>query len=420
MSSILSKDQIKILLPALKHLAELIQKYGAIHREELELLMLAGGLDKDWTLNELGKWAKMLMAVRGITDKTRQETTVSALKIRGIPEEFARLAVKSAVNVSVLKPEIHILPIQVKSDLISFGTLKAGEGGKKDLIVSGGPGQIKNRSDMLVVNPETFGPGETLLTITLRGGKEEQELSEEIILINPDNPFDTVTVSITARWDKKTEEIKKFVVPRDGSLEELLIKINDGEKIHIESGEFHLPKPVSITKSVYLQGAGINLTSIICEGEEYVLQFDGKGLFTASGLTFEHKGGKKADVLRVMGGKINLQFCRFSGGMSDEINKQIGNGLFLCGNTIGTVSMCELRNNNKSGIYSGGQVNLNLEKNTCHWNREDGIAYYDSAGGNACKNNCNRNEEYGIKVGNQAHPNLNENICQGNKWSGIS
>ncbi len=48
MTGPLSPDRLKLLLLTLRHVADMVQKSGTLSREDLQLLLLASDLDKDW------------------------------------------------------------------------------------------------------------------------------------------------------------------------------------------------------------------------------------------------------------------------------------------------------------------------------------------------------------------------------------
>jgi DNA polymerase-3 subunit beta len=217
MTDPLSPNQLERLLPALRHVAELVQQNGAPSREDLQLLLLASGLDEDWAVNELERWAKVLAAVRGVDDAARRDLAVRALTLRNVPEAPAKLAVETAAAPArVEPPEPTTLPIQVSRDAIGFGELKPGQGAQTTLKVSGGPGRVKVGSDTVTVNPSSFGPEETALTVTVKGGLDGQVLWDALIL---ESETESVKVDLTARWAAPsivTPEPPVIVTPRRG------------------------------------------------------------------------------------------------------------------------------------------------------------------------------------------------------------
>ncbi len=210
MTNSLPPVQLESLLPALRHLAELVQKSGPPSREDLQLLLLASGLDEDWAVSELERWAKVLAAVRGQTDAGKRDIVQRGLMLRGVPEAPAKLAVEmAAAPAPAPPPKPTTLPIQVSPEAIGFGELKPGQGTQGTLTVSGGPGRVKVGSDTVTVQPETFGPDETTLTVAVKGGLDGQVLWDTL---NLESETESVKVDLTARWATPVEVVDEPVV----------------------------------------------------------------------------------------------------------------------------------------------------------------------------------------------------------------
>ena len=194
MSKLLSPKQVELLLPALQHVAELVQQRGTLSVEDLKSLSLGIGLSQKWAVQELQIWAKILANVRGAKDAGKRDIAVRALELRGIPEASARLAVE------IVAPELPpsaSAPIQVGQEVIAFGELVPGQEAHATLTVSGGPGRVRVGSDLLLVEPTAFGPAETTLKVTVRGGREGQILWDTIIL---ESERERIEVEVSARW----------------------------------------------------------------------------------------------------------------------------------------------------------------------------------------------------------------------------
>src|SRR5574341_444056 len=98
MSDPLPPDKLDKLLPALKHLAEMMQKSSNVDADSLELLLLGVGLEEDWAIDEVQRWKKILSSVRGQTDTSKREFAQRALILRGVPEAHAMLGVSIAAE----------------------------------------------------------------------------------------------------------------------------------------------------------------------------------------------------------------------------------------------------------------------------------------------------------------------------------
>jgi len=196
-----SPKGVNALVPLLNDVAELVKERGALNREDVRLLLLAHGLEADWAVSELEAWAEVLREVRA--DPTRGDIAVRALTSRGVPRESAASAVKGVAVTEARASSVQTptSPIHVSRESINFGTLEPGRGAETTLTVSGGPGRVKVRSDMVRVQPETFGPQETVLTIAIAGGREGQLLWDLMIL---ESQSESVRVDIVARWSARS------------------------------------------------------------------------------------------------------------------------------------------------------------------------------------------------------------------------
>jgi len=442
MTNPLPPNQLESLLPALRHVAELVQKSGAPNRENLQLLLIASGLEEEWAIDELSRWAKVLVMVRSVTDTGKREVAVRGLMLRGILEAPAKLAVETAAGTASVPPRFHSepkaatsLPIQVSREALGFGELKPGQGTQETFTVSGGPGQVKIGSDVVTVEPETFGPNETTLTVIVKAGVDGQVLWDALTL---ESETENVNVDLTARWTTLPvseepvaleHQVKipmaisdHLVVAPDGSgthrtLAEALADAGSGATIYLRGGTHYLGQGLLLRQAVTLIGErGNGSTELVAEQGDYVLRYEGDGLFCLRDLAARWMGTGLADVVTVRNGEVQIEHCRFSGATVGE--NLYGGGLELKGNVRGKVMSCQMQGNG-TGIIVGEQAQPTLENNTCQRNKASGIAYFDDAAGTAKKNTCTDNEKRGIYVGEQAQPTLEDNTCQRNEENGI-
>ena len=210
MTDPLPPEKLERLLPALKHVADLVRDKGELSRDDLQLLLLASGMDEDWAVSELERWTKVLVTVRGENDERKKEIAVRALMLRGVPEAPAKLVVEVVTEPKPPEPTKRpVLPIKVSKEVIGFGELQPGQGAEATLVVFGGPGKVKVGSDMIKVEPTTFGPEETVLKVTVKGGLDGQVLWDALIL---ESEAERVKVEIVARWSKPTATTEQETV----------------------------------------------------------------------------------------------------------------------------------------------------------------------------------------------------------------
>ncbi len=142
----------------------------------------------------------------------------------------------------------------------------------------------------------------------------------------PDVPAATVTPLPKPSRTPSPGGSTTIVVAADGtgdygSLEEAVGAALPGATITLSPGTYRLASGLVIDKSLTLVGAGIDLTEIVGASGDFVVRFTGArsaddlsgGTFTANDLTFSNDGPGDSDVLRVDGGTIELQRCRFTG-----------------------------------------------------------------------------------------------------------
>lgn len=413
--------KIEKLLPLLRQVVELVKKNGVPSPRDICPLLSNQELNLgwSWSVKELIRWGKVLSIVRNESNEGKKEEAQRALMLRGIPEAHAKLAVEAVAHPAISTARPRPSQIQISFNTISFGELQPGEAKRVSLMVSGGPGKIKVESDMVAVKPTLFGPGETVLNITVKGGFPGQVLMDKLIL---QSESEIVLVDLTAQWRiANVVATDALVVPDDGTLEELLNQAKPGDTIQLRSGEFYLPRQMLINKAVRLYGEGKDKTQIICDGEGYVLKIyvEEPGLFAAYDIAFRHQGTRWASVLRVEKGNVDFWHCQFAGGIQHESDRYGGNGLYLTGRVRGIVEKCEFVANGADGIRLGGQAQLLLVGNQCCENKEAGITYLGQASGTARNNECLRNKGDGIYVGQEARPLLEDNRCCENKGAGI-
>jgi len=191
-----------------------------------------------------------------------------------------------------------------------------------------------------------------------------------------------------------------------------------GSTIRLDSGRYELSQPLEVDKPLSLLGAGMEETEVVGSGEGYVIRFSGEGPFVAEGITFRYEGASQANVVVVAGGEIDFDGCRFTGASMGE-GATVAAGLWLAGDTRGTVQNCLVTANESDGIVLVDQAQPALQQNACSANTERGIAYFDQAGGTARQNTCSDNGLHGIELDDGSSPLLEANTVSDNVKAGI-
>ncbi len=228
------------------------------------------------------------------------------------------------------------------------------------------------------------------------------------------------TISLT---DQPPDAHRRRLYPDGGTdytaLQTALDEAAEDEVVELAPGDYILGQPLKINRPVHLQGAGMEVTRIICYEEETVFTCYGETRLVASGLTFQHKGKAWADVLVCLGGEVQISNCRFIGGVRQAETRLGGSGLCLLGNTKGSIRQCNVYGNGGHGIEVSDWANIQIEDSQCSQNRLAGIVFSGNARGEARHNHCLQNFS-GILVSGNAGPTLLENTCSNNRSSGIT
>jgi parallel beta-helix repeat protein len=272
---------------------------------------------------------------------------------------------------------------------------------------------------------------------------------------------------VPAAPTKKREPIARpkvnQVVSNVDELIRAIQKVKDGEGIVLKPGEYRLKSPISISKSLVLQGSGREKTIIVGESGKSVIFFNGRGVLSMYDLTLRCSSPEIADVVNVSQGELRVVRCRITGATGSSENKK-GAGIRIRGaaravitesaftsNAVGLsvnekgsakvettefvaneeegvyaqneaeveVRACKFREHERSGIVAEGQANLVAAWNTFEANQGRGIWLLGSAVGVVRNNTCRNNGYHGIEAGEQSKLTAEGNTCEGNQQNGI-
>jgi parallel beta-helix repeat protein len=240
---------------------------------------------------------------------------------------------------------------------------------------------------------------------------------------NPTKRYVDMQGVITALEQGLLRPVEIYLTPDQESdyptLTAAVAAIAPGGIIHLAPGEYVLTQPLTVNKSVRLEGAGRETTQITCAEEGHVLKITGSGSFEAEGLTFRHVGSNWANVMEARVAELTLRTCRLIGGIRDTKNRQGGTGLWLLENTWGLITKCRIEHNALHGIEVSDQAQPMLEDNVCRENQQAGIRYSGTASGTALRNECKGNGLSGIIITEKSQPALEDNVCCENQRAGI-
>lgn len=220
-----------------------------------------------------------------------------------------------------------------------------------------------------------------------------------------------------------------------------------GSVVRLQAGLYKFDKPLQITKSLTLEGEGMDKTRISYIGSEnkgyfiQVVSTDDNIHVTIRNICFEYMGDVKDDDLAYIiwgfNSTLEIQRCAFTS--AKGINNVVGLGILA--NTKGIVRDCKFYDidtgvfvdmiaeaaiednifwNNKMGIVFTGNSKGKVSKNTFIKNMEVGIGIYEEAEVVLENNRCWQNGEVGIYFGKNAKGEARKNECVENGYAGIA
>ena len=201
------------------------------------------------------------------------------------------------------------------------------------------------------------------------------------------------------------------------ALSDALAKVANGGTVELGAGLYDLGNQSLIIThtSVHLVGAGKDKTEIQSSAAQRLLEFDGPGQFTASGIGFRHIGSLPGSAVILRDAQIRIQSCWLRGARAKP--GWYFASLYLKGHTTGIVLDCVM-SNGSAGIDIGGTSNVSVQDNVCSDCDYSGICFFDKAAGEASGNTCQRNAD-GIVVQDRADPHVDDNDCNNNTDDGM-
>jgi CspA family cold shock protein len=127
----LAPKLLEDLMPTLGALASLVRKESVIDDESLRILAMGSGSDEPAVQisigSELRRWANILESIRGINDAMRRDAAVHSLKLRGVNEASAILAVADVMGALDVAEDGDIPELEPQRRIL--GTVKKFENG---------------------------------------------------------------------------------------------------------------------------------------------------------------------------------------------------------------------------------------------------------------------------------------------------
>lgn len=204
------------------------------------------------------------------------------------------------------------------------------------------------------------------------------------------------------------------------SLETAVAEAVPGSTIILDAGQFELSAPLVISKSLTLQGAGADLTTISnSAGGTAVLAIDGEQInVQIQELALQRSGEFAGNIVIAFEGQVDFEDCKISGGAKATDDSVTGDGLLVWGSSDVTVKNCTIEENMGAGIVVLDNAQATIDEVTCSHN-ERGIAFLEESTGQISNSDCSRNELTGILIAGSAHVDIINNTITGNGSIGI-
>ena len=174
------------------------------------------------------------------------------------------------------------------------------------------------------------------------------------------------------------------MVHPDGSgdyatIQDAVNRLADGSGILLDEGMYLLPETVNFSRTISLIGVGKNKTIIHSTAAGAGFKFEGEGVFSAEGITFEHGGDESASVLILNAAQASISDCRLSGARQNEGEDGDFASMVLSGDTLAEVKQSELSSNSVTGLRVLENAQLIIADSRLTNNQGHGLVAKDQA-----------------------------------------
>jgi len=233
------------------------------------------------------------------------------------------------------------------------------------------------------------------------------------------------TSTSTSDVNEQVEDTKSNTVSisSDGSgdfatLDEAIEAAPPNSIIVLGEGQFDLSESHLIEKSLTIQGAGSNLTTISkSSGGSPIILFKGEKLIVR-GISIKRAGEFASDIMTINGGEADFEDCNISGGATSEDKTIQGVGLVIRGSSNVTMKNCIIENNAGFGIVVTDNAKLTVDQ-IKSVNNQIGIVFAKNSIGDVQNSIFSDNIDYGIFVIGLVQVNIEGNTIVKNGTGGI-
>jgi parallel beta-helix repeat protein len=188
--------------------------------------------------------------------------------------------------------------------------------------------------------------------------------------------------------------------------------------IVLDAQRYELSAPLVISKSLTIQGAGVDATTITSSVGGTIILFEGDGQWTLSDLTVARTSEFASNIIFVFDGEITLDNCRLSDGAGSEDKTIRGDGLRLLGNAQAVITNCSFVNNAGAGLVVANATSATIEQAICSENGT-GMAFGGDTTGALRNSTCAGNRNSGVMLLENAQISILNNVIENNGGSGL-
>ncbi len=202
------------------------------------------------------------------------------------------------------------------------------------------------------------------------------------------------------------------------TLEEAVAEVPAASTLILDATEYTLSEPLVISKSLTIQGAGVDATMITSSVGGFVLSFQSSGQWALSDLTVGRTAQYATNILFVKGGQMTLENCEVSGGAESDDQSILGSGLVLQNDAVATITNCRFVRNAGGGVVAVDSVSATMKEVTCSENGL-GILFGGDATGVVQESTCALNQAVGVHLLGNAQVDLVDNLLRDNGGPGV-
>ena len=225
------------------------------------------------------------------------------------------------------------------------------------------------------------------------------------------------------------------------TLQKAIDAVKLGGTVRLATGIYNLPAPITIRRTVHLEGAGSGSTTLRCASGAAVTIVDCPASESCSleGIHFTYAGTAPGNAVDIDGGMIRLNDCQFSGAVGDGSPGGYGISLETPG-VRASLTACTSNDNSSAGFVVLPSDDIALNQCTATANGQAGLmltelnassipgaasatelAITTSSSTNVTVRNSqfNQNKGYGVRI-DAGDPSISANQCMENTRDGIA